>query len=742
MRAPLRLLLLVVFFVLSVGNFLHAASPEFPIGDSTLVPAPFGRWQPAIATNGNELFAVWTDSRVPQNRIIGTRLDERGKVLDPTGIPISGETFAPAFQPAVVWNGSSWMVFWTSFIQGAQYQGIIAARIDRDGHLTAPPYMLVAGASGEGQYIASNGDLTVVTYAEVSGTKVHALVLDREGHLVRSMQMPTPWVSLGQSSVATDGSEFVVAWSTLDSPNPAIEAVRLDSAGNLRDSVPTILTLGHRPLLASDGNGYLLLSEQEQENFGRAWASTPIAANLTSGATTLLPDAKLFQTPSLFYRNGNYFVVGQRNSDVIAKLDIAAVLLSRDGLASQPISLADLRLDSVDPQAAATITSTGKVAVIWNEVATDGSWNILTHARLYDGLNRASSPAPILLSGSANPHYGQSIAYGNGIYVIAWRGLDGIYATRVTPNGRAIDGTGLRLEDFGWVNPAIAFDGTNFVVAYAAKESLTLRFLSPVSGLLEQKVTLPRSPGSSGERPALAISPQAIYVAWVDEEYVMMTRIPHATHVPDMPIRVSPPSPVTQPQLAWNGTQLLVGWGLQEFFVTPPIYAPLGIYAARVSATLTLLDPAPLVIAEGDGGYYHPALASNGNEWLFAWQHGGAIEARRVLGDGTLNATALIGEDAWLPVLIFDGARYAMAWKESDPRATLRLATLTANGAIVRSGVATIAATDARPYEAALTATPNGIAVAYAKVSNAPEHGGVERTFLRVMKGKKRAAGF
>jgi hypothetical protein len=741
MHASLRMLLVLPFLVLFAGNPVHASTPELPIGDTVLGAAPFDRWQPAIAANGSEMFAVWTDSRVPMNRVVGTRLDENGTVIDRTGILISGDLFAPAFRPAVVWNGSFWMVFWTCSMPGPQQWGLIAARVDRDGHLAGAPYMLAQGASGEGQYVASNGDTTVVAYTENSGTAAHALVLDRGGNLVRDLRLPTPSVNLEHASVATDGAGFLVAWYTQGSPEATIEGVRLDASGNLRDQVPTILGIGREPFLASDGTNYLLLSRRAQTDDSLVWATTPIAHDLTVGATDLLPDGRTFQSPSLFYRNGNYFVVGQRNSDITPKFDIAAVLVSPEGFASQPFSLADLRLDSVDPQAAATITSTGKLAVIWNELAANEEWKVLTLARLFDGVNRASSVAPLLLSGSGNPHYSQAIAYGKGMFAIAWRGYDALFATRVTVAGRAVDGAGIRLESRGWTNPAVAFDGSDFVVAYAIGKTLHLRFVSPESGLRTQRIEIPLANDSASERPALAVAPDATYVAWVDGAHVMATRIPHLTRVPDTPVKVSPAMAVTQPQLAWNGTQLLAAWGLQEFIVTPPISSPSIIYGARITATLTLLDPAPLVLIEGDGGYFDPALSSNGKDWLCVWQHNASIEGRRVFSDGTLGTPAVIEEDGWLPVLAFDGARYAFAWKESDPRATLRLASLTRDGEIVRSGLATIAATDTRPYGAALAPTPNGIAAAYARVSNTPEHGGVPRTFMRMLKGKKRAAG-
>lgn len=742
MITPVRRALALAFLLLFAGNFVLAATPELPVGDVIVGAAPRDRWQPSIGENGRELFAVWTDSRAGMYRVFGTRVDEHGSVLDQTGIPISGELFSPAFEPRVVWNGSFWMAFWTASIAGPEHWAVAAARIDRDGHLAGAPYFLATGSGDQGQNVASNGNVTVVAITDANGVSAQALILDRDGNLVRKVSLPTASAGLTNPAVATDGNEFVIAWQAFVGTQPAIEAVRLDASGQLRDTTPTLLGPGRTPFLASDGANYLLLSQRTLDE-QLVWSTTAIASTLTTSETKPLPDGKLLQSPSLLYRNGSYYVVAQRNSDIAPNFDVTAISISRDNIASQPASLADLRLDSVDPQTAATITSTGKLAVIWHEVSRTPSWSILTRARLFDGLDRASSAEPILLSRSANPQYAATIAYGAGMFVVAWRGIDGNYATRMTADGRSLDGVGVRIDEMPWSDSEVAFDGANFVLATQSLDAITLRFLSPTAGLRDETITIPVE-AASGDKPALAISPDAIFVAWIDNGRTLLTRIPHATHNVEMPITISSDDMLTtQPRLAWNGTNVLVSWSLlEEIIIDPPIEMPSGVFAARVSPNLNLLDAAPIIVApENSGSYFDTSIASNGKDWLFVWTHGTSIEARRITSTGTLGEPALITDAGSNPRVIFDGRAYAISWKESDPRSTLRLASLTSDGPIVRSSVATIAPTDTRLYAGALAATTNGIAAAYSRISNAPEHGGVERAFVRVMRVKKRAAG-
>jgi hypothetical protein len=736
MRACFRLYVLAAFWVLLAGNFVHASTSEIAIGEPVTGPAPSARWEPSIGSNGNEFFAVWTDSRAAFNRVIGTRLNDAGEVLDGPGIAISaGTQFHPAFEPRVVWSGSFWMVFWQSRVDNGTVPAIIAARVDRDGKLSGAPYMLAKGYPGQGQYVATNGSLTVLGFTELDGTHPRALILDREGNLIHNVQLPTAWVSGGQFAVATNGSDFLVAWEAYNEPTSSIEMVRIDATGNVRDTTATSYP-GSLPFLASDGTDYMLLAQRL--NVARLfWTTRKINADLTATEATYLPEGDLFGYPTLLFRGDRYVMVGQHGSNTELRLDIAAVTIDRNGLPDSTVtSLADLRTDSVDPQVSTALTAAGKLAVVWIETAGNGIFTIHTRARVFDALDRAASSPSLLLSRSADPHYGQALTYGNGLFFAAWRSTDGIYASRVTADGQTLDGRGLLIDSWRWSNPTVAFDGANFLVGFLLADELHIRYVSQDGRLLDT-VSLAVTDHDNSP-PALAVSPDALYVVWSSYQ-VMITRISHATHTADMPVPVSPEMMPTQPRVAWNGSQLLVGWtDMEELFQSPPIAIPTRLYAARVTANLTLLDPVPLMIG-ATSSFYDPAMASNGKDWLLVWHNDGPnIDGRRIHADGSLGEITTIATQAYLPAIVFDGSRYVIAWKELDEHSTLRMATLTSDGAIVRSGVATIAPTDTRIYAAALVATPNGVGTAYARVSPIPAHGGVERTFFRIMKGTSR----
>ncbi|MGZ5433643.1 MAG: hypothetical protein ACXWH7_12010 [Thermoanaerobaculia bacterium] len=225
--------------------------------------------------------------------------------------------------------------------------------------------------------------------------------------------------------------------------------------------------------------------------------------------------------------------------------------------------------------------------------------------------------------------------------------------------------------------------------------------------------------GNSHRDPQIATSPHGHFVAWTEDDGMYATRIDE------------------------NGSSLDGRGMLLSTTPGPTRYSThwvdrsINVYAARVTAGLTLLDPAPLLVAAtGENDYRSfgtPSVASNGADWLVVADLAESdVLARRVLQNGTVegDAPAKIGEGIQ-PAVAWDGVRYAVVWKEGHWTQRARpiiAAAVPAAGALVatrRTAVTTSAAWSAP----AITST----AIAYTKVSFLPEHTGVERTFLRML---------
>jgi hypothetical protein len=206
--------------------------------------------------------------------------------------------------------------------------------------------------------------------------------------------------------------------------------------------------------------------------------------------------------------------------------------------------------------------------------------------------------------------------------------------------------------------------------------------------------------------------------------------------------------PVDHPSVAWNGSTLLVTWTEEYLFprADPPLIIAVAIHAARVTAGLSLLDPAPLSIAgsstspdeETSNSFGPPSVASNGTDWLVVSSRDYEdVIARRVLQSGTVegNAPEKIGTGID-PAAAWDGMRYAVAWKEGNYQQIARPLALNAippSGAL-KVASRTLVSPGTAPSAPSIAPAGNGaVAVVYTKVSYLPEHAGVERSFFRVM---------
>src|SRR5688572_15205329 len=124
---------LMIALLLAFGGNVLAI--EIAVSDPEIRTAYRRQVSPAIASDGENFFAAWVDTRSGPDagaRIFGARLRPDGSFLDPTGFAISEIAEEPngVREPAVVWTGSEYVVIW-----GENFWKIYARRISRDGKL-------------------------------------------------------------------------------------------------------------------------------------------------------------------------------------------------------------------------------------------------------------------------------------------------------------------------------------------------------------------------------------------------------------------------------------------------------------------------------------------------------------------------------------------------------------------------------------------------------------------------------
>jgi len=239
---------------------------------------------------------------------------------------------------------------------------------------------------------------------------------------------------------------------------------------------------------------------------------------------------------------------------------------------------------------------------------------------------------------------GIGVAFDGTNYLVAFSNNGTIWGVRVSPSGNILDGSGGFAISTGapggdW-RPSVAFDGTNYLVVW--------------------------------DKVVGAPSGGAIYGARVT---------PAGQALKEFPLLVTSTASQGTPSLAFDGTNYLVVWTQSDNTSSTPHSE---IYGTRVSTGGSVLDSAGIAIATAPGSRTTPKLSYDGTNYLVVWSDFNsqlpvpppiAIFGKRIRPDGSLldgapsslgiaiNTATTTKRD---PTLVFDGTNYLVAWAIGD----------------------------------------------------------------------------
>lgn len=251
------------------------------------------------------------------------------------------------------------------------------------------------------------------------------------------------------------------------------------------------------------------------------------------------------------------------------------------------------------------------------------------------------SDAPVYV-GAPSDQKDSALAVGGGVALTAWTdSRGGVYAARTDLTTHALlDLGGIRLSP--GTRPAVAFDGTNFLVVFQAS-STTDRYydivgvrVSPSGQVLDLSARVISGAAKSQTNASVAFTNGAYLVAWQDGRS--------------------------------GGTtdDLIMG--------------------ARVLPDGTLQDPNGIVIAQAANSRGLPSVTAGAGNFFVAWGDGRTSGNSRIMGTRVTPAGVVLdtqgitisraGASAWEPAAAFDGTRYWVAFREySSAIVTARLET-------------------------------------------------------------------
>jgi len=273
------------------------------------------------------------------------------------------------------------------------------------------------------------------------------------------------------------------------------------------------------------------------------------------------------------------------------------------------------------------------------------------------------------------------------------------------------------------ISPTLAWDGTNFLVAWMDLRSGPTYDIYgtrvSAAGAVQNSAGIPISTAADNQYfPALEWDGTNFLVAWQDFRSgtsfdIYGARVSAAGAVQDaagIPISTAA-SDQLRPALAWNGSNYLVAWEDLRSGTT------LDIYGARVSAAGAVQDAAGIPISTAANHQAYPDLAWDSTNYLVVWTDfrvgTGDIYGTRVNTAGAVQDAAGIpistaAGNQLSPALAWDGSNHLVAWEDARSGSDVYGARVSAAGAVQDGAGVALAASAASESAPAVTSGPAG----------------------------------
>lgn len=663
--------------------------PEIAIDTPVYAAANDEQYETVVSFGGTNYLVVWTDERYQgTGDIYGVRVSPAGTLLDTSGIPI-GVAKAGQNDPAVAWDGTNWMVTWVDTRTNGNGD-VYAARVSGTGSVLDPAGIAVA-TGGTRTYPAIAFDGTNYLITHVNNSIVRGTFVGTNG-MVNPSAISISSLTYGPyaNTLAFNGTNYLSAYTTWSGSGSIYRVVgrRVSPAGSILDASDNFFCDGSsncgyaRVAASSDGTNFLLVWDDYGSNavmYGQrvspsgtrldansgfligagATATTPASiavafagngygvfwddgtnvfgARVSSGAAILVPATALTNEtgnrtyPGAAHDGTNFLVAfrdtrlssainpadifGLRVSNALVKVDMTSQVLSRQAN------------DENKPKVAFNGTN---YLVVWEDYRP-GLVSDIMGARINTS-GTVLDANGITISTAANYQFSPAVAANGPDWLVTWQdrrngtGTDDIYAARVQANGSVPDTMGIVVNAAAGVQlaPAVAADGTNYMVTWRDENSTEIwgARVTPAGAVLDMTAFKISTGGGS------------------------------------------------TPAMAFNGTNYLVAW-------TKPTNSN-DIFGSRVTPSASVLDSGALAIpisASVGIAELHPAVTSNGSDWLIAWDDNADVKAARVNAAGTIldvvgiTVVSAVNVQNY-PSVAWDGTQYWVVWQDERTTAT------------------------------------------------------------------------
>jgi len=618
---------------------------EFMIDTSNaLVPAPGSQSSAAIGFDGTNYLVVWEDQRGGGSPdIVGARVTPGGAVLDPAGFTISQATYDQR-HPAVAFDGTNYLVVWDDTRRGVL--DIYGARVTPGAAVLDPAGVLIAQATNDRRNpaVAFDGtDFLVVWEDDRNGldsTDVYGARVTTGGTVLDTAGIVVSRAPVGQfaPAVGFDGTNCLVAWHDTRSGAADIFGARVAPDGTVLDPNGRNISLAEgqqtSPAIAFDGTNYLVVW---QDTKGPPIEIGIYGARVSTGGTVLDPAGKAIAPdsrgafPSVAFDGTNYFVAWSEVHGIIpAYYSVWGRRMTASGelLDSAASAVAPARLWS-QQYVASGFDGTNHL-VLWEDCRNKVGEPDIYGARVTPAGSVIDSSG-LLISQSARGQYNPALGFDGSNFLAVWEGdrsgYTDIYGARVTPDGAVLDPQGFVISAAAnWqYQPALAFDGTNYLVVWQDyrngidEPDIYGARVAPDGTVLDPSGIAIAAVADRQGYPAVSFGDGEFTVVWQDgrnSDYdIYLARVaPDGTVLDPTAIAVAQAAgDQLKPVVGFDGTNYLAVWEDYRNSTSD-------IYGARVTATGAVLDPNGLAVTQAVSGQHVPALDFDGENFLVAWE--------------------------------------------------------------------------------------------------------------------------
>src|SRR5262245_59430340 len=423
--------------------------------------APGAQSASDVAFDGTNSFVVWEDGRSGSGSmdVYGARVKPEGVVIDTDGIPIST---APSHQeqPRVAFDGTNYLVAWED-IRSSSSWDVYSSRVSRSGGVLDEIKVSDAANNQMRPVVASDGTNFMVAWddnggsADTYGARVtgDGVLLDPNGIVVSNAYA-------GQSipALAYNGTNYLVVWNDDrggSGPTGGAEddvfAARVTEGGTRLDgtgiAVATAPSFQGWADVASDGTNYLVAWSDYRNPLG----ADIYGARVTAAGQVLDPngfpisEAPGYQlTPKVAFDGTNYLVgwTDTRSDDG----DVYAARVSQAGTVLDPAGIAVSAENNSQGLGALTFAA-GDYFLAWGDSRAVNYASDAYGARMTPS-GDVLDPAGIPISTAAGDQYPSGVAFDGADFLVAWavdlnEGQDDVYAARVTQGGGVLEPAGL-----------------------------------------------------------------------------------------------------------------------------------------------------------------------------------------------------------------------------------------------------------------------------------------------------------